>query len=140
MKFRDTVPWLINQKSKRNVTQRTVPIKELNLVLRQSQTVRKVPGIRIFASWLFCTNFVSLNIGKTDVVGPAKTQDPDKNDGGLLTGQSATSETGHNQAALEMHDDEWSSENRRILDRERSAIRFNEEEYLGKIELRASLA
>lgn len=102
--------------------------------------MRKVPGIRIFASWLFCTNFVSLNIGKTDVVGPAKTQDPDKNDGGLLTGQSATSETGHNQAALEMHDDEWSSENRRILDRERSAIRFNEEEYLGKIELRASLA
>lgn len=69
-----------------------------------------MPGIRIFASWLFCTNFVSLNTGKTDVVGPVKTQDPDKNDGGFLTIQCATSETGHNQATLEMYDNEWSSE------------------------------
>ena len=36
-----------------------------------NQNVLKVAGTRIFASWLYCTNFVSLNIGRTDVVRPA---------------------------------------------------------------------
>lgn len=40
--------------------------------------MRKAPGIRISASWLYCTNFVSLNTGKTDVVGRVRTQDPNK--------------------------------------------------------------
>lgn len=74
-----------------------------------TQIALKVPGTPISASWLYCTNFVSLNTGKTDVVRPAMIPAPDtsENDGGFLPIQCEANGTGYNQV---LKYNEWSSE------------------------------
>ena len=77
-------------------------------MVNPTQIALKVLETRISASWLYCTNFVSLNTGKTDVVRPATTPAPDpENDGGFLPIQCVTNRTGYNQV---LKYNEWSSE------------------------------
>ena len=47
----------------------------------QTQTVLKVAGTRISASWLCFTNFVNLNTGRIDVVKRAWPPRPDTKEG-----------------------------------------------------------
>lgn len=92
--------------------------------------MRKAPGIRISASWLYCTNFVSLNTGKTDVVGRVKTQDPNK----MMADFYRFNAQPVKLVIVKLYLKRTTNGHRK-LDRERSAIRFNGEAYLGKLNL-----
>lgn len=49
-------------------------------MVTHTQTVMKVVGTHIFASWLYYTNFVNLNTGRIDVVRRARLPRRDTNE------------------------------------------------------------